>query len=113
MVPYLLIRGVCIVDDWGQCATTAPTGSAPLRGQRLSYGVGFDGRGAAARGRLWLTFTFKTCPENGVDSLLCVGCGMDDQAVIVLELRNPVLDVCGGIAVGVLVGDTGDGAKKS
>jgi len=25
---------------------------------------------------------------------------------------NPVLDVCGGVAVGVVVGNTSDGAKK-
>jgi hypothetical protein len=43
---------------------------------------------------------------------LRVGCGLNDQAVILLQLGNPVLDVCGGVAVGVLVDDTGDGAKE-
>ena len=61
---YLLIRGVCIVDDWGQCATTAPSDSALLRGQRMCYRVGLDGEEAAIRGHLRLTFTFKTGSED-------------------------------------------------
>ena len=44
--------------------------------------------------------------EDQIDGLLRVRCGLNDQAVILLQLGNPVLEVSGGVAVGVFVGDT-------
>jgi hypothetical protein len=55
----------------------------------------------------------KGAAENQVRGSLRVGGGINDEAVILFQLFNPVLNVCGGIPVGVLVGDTGDGAKES
>src|SRR5579863_4426625 len=74
-------------------------------GQRVGEGIDLDDREAAV-------FTFKTGPEDRIDCLLRVAGGMNDQPVIVLKLGNPLLDVSGGVAVGVLVGDACDSAKE-
>jgi hypothetical protein len=37
---------------------------------------------------------------------------MDDEAVILFQLGNPVLDVGGGVAVGVFVGNASDSAEE-
>ena len=50
--------------------------------------------------------------KNAVSGALCVSGCMDDKAVVRFQLGNPVLDVSGGVAVGVLVGDARDGAKE-
>jgi len=55
----------------------------------------------------------KRAAENHVHGSLRVGSGMNDEAAIIFQLFNPVLNVCGGVAVGVLVGDTGDSTKET
>jgi hypothetical protein len=62
-------------------------------------------------GRLLLFL--KRAAKNQVHGSLRVGGGMNDEAVILFQLFNSVLDVCGGVAVGVLIGNTSDSAKKS
>ena len=37
---------------------------------------------------------------------------MQHQPVVCMEFGYPVLEVCGGVAIGVLVGDTGESAQK-
>src|SRR5258708_32288205 len=59
-----------------------------------------------------LILFLKRVAENQVHGSLRVGGGMNDEAVILFQLFNPVLDVCGGVAVGVLIGDASDSAKK-
>jgi len=54
----------------------------------------------------------KRGAENGVHGSLSIGGGMDDEAVILFQLGNPVLDIGGGVTVGVFVGNLRDGAKK-
>src|SRR5580704_18877211 len=46
-----------------------------LGGQRVGQRIDFGGKEAAARGFLSLAFTFKTGPEDRIDSLLRVGGG--------------------------------------
>ena len=57
-------------------------------------------------GRLLLFL--KRAAKNQVHGSLCVGSGMNDEAVILFQLFDPVLDVCGG----VLVSNASDSAKK-
>src|SRR5947207_10714469 len=59
-----------------------------------------------------LLLFFKRAAENQVHGSLRVGGGMNDEPVIFLKRGNPVLNVSSGIAVGALVGDPSDGAKK-
>ena len=54
----------------------------------------------------------KRGAEDGIHGFLCVGGGMNDEAVILLQLGNPVLDIGGGVAVGVRVGNLRDGREK-
>ena len=60
-----------------------------------------------------LVLFLKRAAENQVHGSLRVGGDMNDEAVILFQLFNPVLNVRGGVAVGVLVGNTGDSAKES
>jgi len=57
-------------------------------------------------GRLLLFL--KRAAKNQVHGSLRVGGGMNDEAVIFFQLFDPVLDVCGGIAVGVLVSNASE-----
>ncbi len=54
----------------------------------------------------------KRGAEDGVHGSLSVGGGVNHEAVIFFQLGNPVLDVGGSVAVGVVVGNLGDGAKE-
>ena len=54
----------------------------------------------------------KRAAKNQVHGSLRVGGSMNDEAVILFKLFNPVLDVCGGAAVGVLGSNASDSAKK-
>ena len=63
-------------------------------------------------GGVFLCLFRKRGAEDGIHGFLCVGGGMNDEAVILFQLGNPVLDVGGGVAVGVLVGNARDGAEK-
>jgi hypothetical protein len=60
-----------------------------------------------------LVLFLKRAVENHIHGSLRVGGGMNDEAVTLFQFFNPVLNVCGGVAVGILVGDTGDSAKES
>ena len=51
-------------------------------------------------------------PEDAIGGSLCVRSSMDDEAVILFQLGNPVLDVGGGVAVGVFVGNASDSAEE-
>ena len=59
-----------------------------------------------------LLLFFKRAAENQVHGSLRVGGCMNDKPVIFFQRGNPVLDVSSGVAVGVLVGDAYDSAKK-
>jgi hypothetical protein len=59
-----------------------------------------------------LVLFFKSAAENQVHGPLRVSGCMNDEAVILFQLFNPVLEVSGRVAVGVLVGNASDGAKK-
>ena len=61
-------------------------------------------------GRLLLFL--KCAAKNQVHGSLRVGGGMNDEAVILFQIFNPVLDVYGGVAVNVLVSNASDSAKK-
>src|ERR1700684_16628 len=50
--------------------------------------------------------------ENQGHRSLRVGGCMNDEPVILFQRGDPVLDVSSGVAVGVLVGDACDSAKK-
>ena len=56
--------------------------------------------------------SLKGRAEDQIDGLLRVRCGLNDQVVVFLQLGNPVLEVSGGVAVGVFVGDTGNCGKE-
>ncbi len=56
---------------------------------------------------------FEAVAGDEVNGALCAGRCLHDQAVVLLQLAYPVLDVSGGILLGVLRGDTGDGTKES
>lgn len=60
-----------------------------------------------------LVLFLKRGAENQVHGSLRVAGCMNDKPVIFFELLNPVLDVCSGVPVGVLVSDAYDSAKKS
>ena len=89
----------------GKLVVESPSGE--LRCQNLGLRVG-----KAAGCGLLLSFLFafalEGCAEDQINGLLRVRCGLDDQAVILLQLGNPVLEISGGVAVGVFVGDTGN-----
>ena len=55
-----------------------------------------------------LVLFLKGADENQVHGSLCVGGGINDKVVILFQLFNPVLDVCGGVALGVLVSNASD-----
>jgi hypothetical protein len=59
-----------------------------------------------------LVLFFKRAAGNEVNGSLRVGRCMNDKAVILFELGNPGLNIRAGVAVGVLVGDSGDSANK-
>ncbi len=52
-----------------------------------------------------LVLFLKRAAENQVYGSLRVGGGMNDEPVSSSSFFNPVLDVCGGVAVGVFVGN--------
>lgn len=60
-----------------------------------------------------LVLFLKRAAKNQVHGSLRVRGGMNNEAVILFQLFNPILDVCGGVAVSVLVGNASDSAKES
>jgi len=59
-----------------------------------------------------LLLFLKRAAEDQVHGSLRVGGCMNDEPVILFQRGDPVLDVGSGVAVGVLVGDAYDSAKK-
>lgn len=59
-----------------------------------------------------LVLFLKCAAEDAIHSSLRVGGCVNDEPVILLQLCNPVLDVCGGVAVGILGSNASDGTKK-
>jgi hypothetical protein len=59
-----------------------------------------------------LVLFLKRAAENKVHGSLRVGRCTNDEPVVLFQLGNPVLDVSGRVAVGVLVSNPCDGAKK-
>jgi hypothetical protein len=59
-----------------------------------------------------LLLFLKRAAENQVHSSLRVGSGINDKPVILFQLLNPVLNVCGGVAVGVVVGNSRDSTEE-
>ena len=61
---------------------------------------------------VYLILFLKRASENQVNGSLRISGGMNNEPIVLFQLCNPILNVCSGIAVGVLVGDTGDCAKE-
>ena len=61
-------------------------------------------------GRLLLFF--KRAAEDAINRSLCVGGCMNDKAVVLFQLGNPVLNVSGRVAVGVFVGNSRDSTEE-
>ena len=57
-------------------------------------------------------FFLEGAAKNGVHSFLCVSDDVNDEAVVLLQLGDPVLDVGAGVATGVFVGDARDGREE-
>lgn len=60
-----------------------------------------------------LLLVLKRAAENQVYGSLRIGGDMNDEPAVLFQLFNPVLNVCGGVAICVLIGDTCDSAKES
>ena len=56
---------------------------------------------------------FEAVADDEVHCALCTGRRLHDQTVILRQFAYPVLDVSGGVLLGVFRGDTDDCAKES
>jgi 3-oxoacyl-[acyl-carrier protein] reductase len=83
----------------------ATKGAVKMFTQALSREVG-------SRGITVIGLFLEGLSEDAIGGSLCVRSGMDDEAVILFQFGNPVLDVGGGVAVGVFVGNASDSAEE-
>jgi 3-oxoacyl-[acyl-carrier protein] reductase len=83
----------------------ATKGAVKMFTQALSREVG-------SRGITVIGLFLEGLSEDAIGGSLCVRSGMDDEAVILFQFGNPVLDVGGGVAVGLFVGNASDSAEE-